>query len=276
MTASLISAPRQVLTLRWQPNKDMLVVALSWLLVVGALYTATVVVGTEALGGLAYFGLYAVLGATVVGIGLPLFWMTVVRHRPLTDLGITRRHLGKSLLLQVILSGLLYASALADASLPTFEQFVPLVALALAIGFFEAVFWRGWVLLRLEESFGFLPALVLGSVLYALYHVGYAMPMDEIGFLFFIGVLYAVTFRLTNSVFILWPAFQPLGQLLTLVRDGLTLPFLSALGFAEVLVAMLVIVYLAGRYHRRWVKKESKAEQAHIFTTVAAEGHGVR
>ncbi|MHB1415777.1 MAG: CPBP family intramembrane glutamic endopeptidase [Chloroflexota bacterium] len=276
MSAPLISAPRQVLTVRWKPTKDLLVVALSWLLVVGALYTATVVVGTEALGGLAYFGLYAVLGATVIGIGVPLFWMTVVRHRPLTDLGITRRHLGKSLLLQVILSGLLYASALANASLPAFEQFVPLVALALAIGFFEAVFWRGWVLLRLEESFGFLPALVLGSVLYALYHVGYAMPTDEIAFLFFIGVLYAITFRLTNSVFILWPAFQPLGQLLTLVRDGLTLPFLSALGFAEVLVAMLVIVYLAGRYYRRWARKESKAEQGHVYTTAAAQVHGTR
>ncbi len=261
MSSPLISAPRQVLALRWQPHRDLAAVALSWLLVVGALYTATLVIGPEVLGGLAYFGLYAVLAATVIGIGLPLFWMTVIRQRPLSDLGLTRRHLGKSLLLQAVLSGGLYCSAFGGLSLPGAEQLAPLVALALTIGFFEAIFWRGWVLLRLEESFGFLPAVLLGSALYALYHVGYAMPWEEVVFLFFIGVLYAVTFRLTNSVFILWPAFQPLGQLITLVRDGLALPLLAALGFGEVLVVMAVLVWLAARHYRKVAQRQATSDR---------------
>jgi len=33
--------------------------------------------------------------------------------------------------------------------LPATEEFLPLLALALAIGVFEAVFWRGWVLVTL-------------------------------------------------------------------------------------------------------------------------------
>jgi len=77
------------------------------------------------------------------------------------------------------------------------------------------------------------------------------MPASEMIFLFFIGILYAVTFRLTKSVLVLWPVFQPIGQLVTLIKDGLALPLLAALGFAEALVVMLVLVWLADRYHRK-------------------------
>ena len=63
---------KQNLSVRWQPGRDLGVVLLSWILVVGALYTATMVVGTEAWGGMAYFLLYAVLGAGIFGVSLPL------------------------------------------------------------------------------------------------------------------------------------------------------------------------------------------------------------
>jgi hypothetical protein len=43
---------------------------------------------------------------------------------------------------------------------PTLASLLPLAALSLTIGFFEAVFWRGWVLLRLEEAFGLVPTLI--------------------------------------------------------------------------------------------------------------------
>lgn len=118
--------------------------------------------------------------------------------------------------------------------------------MALTIGFFEAIFWRGWVLVRLEKAFGAIPALLLGSALYAVYHIGYAMPVEEISFLFFIGLFYGLVFLLTRSIFILWPLLQPSGQLVTLMRDGLSLPTMAALGFGELLVLMFVVVWLVG------------------------------
>lgn len=251
----LSAAFKSLFTFRWQPNRDLLAVLVSWGLVVGALYSATVVVGTQAWGGMAYFALYAVLGAGIFGVGLPLYWTVVVRKRPLSDLGLTTRWLWLSLALQVIFAALQYTGTLAKSGLPGFEALAPLLALSLAIGFFEAVFWRGWVLLRLEQAFGLIPAILLGSALYAAYHIGYAMPLDEMIFLFFIGVMYAVAFRLTKNVFILWPIFQPLGQLVTLIKDGLELPLLASLGFIEVLIGMLVLVWLAGRYARKRVSK---------------------
>jgi membrane protease YdiL (CAAX protease family) len=236
---------------QWQPGRDLLALLVSWLLVVASLYTATVIVGQEVWGGMGYFLLYAVLSAGVFGVGMPLYWMVVVQKRSLADLGIKRNWLWLSLGLQVVFAGLQFAGTLGKGGLPALEQLAPLLTLALAIGFFEAVFWRGWVLLRLEEAFGLVPAILLGSLLYAAYHIGYGMPLSEMVFLFFIGMMYALAFRLTKNIFILWPVFQPMGQLVTLIKDGLELPLIASLGFVEVLIGMLVLVWLAGRYAQK-------------------------
>lgn len=257
MTITATTMLKHVFSIHWKPGKDLAIVGLSWILVTGTLYMATFIVGPQAWGGMAYFVLYAIVGATFFGVGLPLYWMTVVRHRPLSDLGLTTHLLVLSLVLQLIFAVLQFAGTLAKTQMPPFEQLLPLVALSLTIGFFEAVFWRGWVLLRLEESFGIIPAILLGSLLYAAYHIGYGMPASEMTFLFLIGILYAVIFRITKNVFILWPVLQPMGQLVTLIKDGLTLPVLAALGFFEVLIVMFVLVWLAGRYHKKQARQGS-------------------
>jgi hypothetical protein len=247
--------------MRWKPSKDLLAVAISWLLVVGALYSATVIVGPNAAGGLAYFALYAVLAATLFGLGIPLYWTVAIRKRPISDLGLTTKRIGLSLGLQVVFAALQFYGAYRGLKIPAVAELIPLVALALAIGFFEAVFWRGWVLLRLQDAFGLIPAILLGSALYAGYHIGYGMPFSEISFLFVIGLMYALAFRLTGSVFILWPIFQPMGQLVTLMRDGLPLPLLAALGFFEVLIVMWVLVWLAARSYKKAIRKAAGAQQ---------------
>jgi membrane protease YdiL (CAAX protease family) len=242
---------KTIFAFRWQPSKDLLAIVVSWVLVVTALYAATFLVGSEVAGGMAYFGLYAVLGATIFGIGIPLYWTVVVRKRPVSDLGLTRERLALSVILQLAFTTLQFIGAYRDLKIPAWDRLLPLVALALAIGFFEAIFWRGWVLLRLEECFGLIPAIAIGSILYSLYHIGYGMPASEMFFLFFIGVMYAVAFRLTKSVFMLWPVFQPMGQLVTLIKDGLSLPLLASLGFIEVLALMWVLIWLANKYDKK-------------------------
>lgn len=240
----------RVSAVRWTPNwADLGMVAVSWVLVVAALRTAISVVTPDR--GIGYFLVYAVVGATLFGLGIPLGWMVLVRKRPLADLGLTVRNWRSILPIQLVLASMLYLTGFRDITLPPRDELLPLIALALAIGFFEAVFWRGWVLLRLEEAFGILPAILLGSGLYALYHIGYAMDAGEMVFLFFIGILFAVVFRLAGSVLILWPLFQPAGQLATLIRDELELPLLASVGFGEVLIAMLAMTWFAGRFLRR-------------------------
>ncbi len=108
MNSSVRQALSTIFKVRWNPGKDLAIVALSWVLVVAALYTATVIVGQSVWGGMGYFLLYAVLGATIFGVGIPVFWMVVVRKRSLADLGITKKYLGLSLILQLVFAGLQY------------------------------------------------------------------------------------------------------------------------------------------------------------------------
>lgn len=244
---------RQIFTFRWKPNKDLAIVILSWVLVVSSLSIATYVF-TPQRGGL-YFVFYGVIGAMIFGVGLPLFWMVFIRKRPISDLGITTKYWLASIILQIIFAVIQYFMIFNKSSLPNMKTFLPLLLLALSIGFFEAIFWRGWVLLRLEEAFGIIPAIILGSLLYAGYHIGYGMDFAEMRFLFFIGIMFAIIFRLTKNILILWPLFQPMGQLITLIKNQLGLPMISILGFGEILVFMFVMIWLANKYYKKKVLK---------------------
>jgi hypothetical protein len=53
-----------------------------------------------------------------------------------------------------------------------------------------------------------------------------------------------------------------MGQLVTLIKDQLTLPLLAALGFAEVLILMLVLVWLAHRYYKKHQQQSAVAQVA--------------
>ena len=256
MKSFTIPSIKQLFIFRWNPNSDLAVVALSWILVVSALSMSTFVIGQELWGGMGYFLVYAIIGATLCGIGLPLYWVVVIKKRPLSALGITTQNWKLSVILQILFALLINVPRLLQLGFPTFQQFFPILCMALAIGFFEAIFWRGWVQLRLEEAFGILPGIIVASALYAVYHIGYGMPASEMLFLFFIGLMFAVVFRITKSILILWPLFQPGGQLITLVSDGLPLPFLAFLGFVEALALMFFLVWWANKYYKKHKGKQ--------------------
>ena len=143
-----------------------------------------------------YFLLYG-WWRVLCGVGIPLYWTVVVRKRPVSDLGITTRRLWLSLGLQLVFAVLQFLAISRQPDTAGVDELVPLVALALTVGFFEAVFWRGRVVQRLEDSFGLVPAVLLGSALYSLYHIGYGMPSSEMIFLFFVGLMFAAVFLIT-------------------------------------------------------------------------------
>jgi len=232
--------------IRYTPDPRSLAAMLgSIILVVGTLSCATYVATPSR--GVAYFLLYAVAGALAFGVALPLAYTAFARREGPEALGITARRLPSGLVLQVVFCAPLVPKLIVSARGVDPASLLPLVALALSIGFFEAVFWRGWVYGTLERSFGVVPALILGAALYAAYHVGYGMPASEMVFLFFVGLMFNAAFALSGNIFILWPFFQPSGQLVTVIKDGLNLPTLATIGFAEALVGMIALTVIAKR-----------------------------
>jgi membrane protease YdiL (CAAX protease family) len=181
----------------------------------------------------------------------------LVRHRPLNDLGLTLRHLLPSLVLSLFLGWDTYRETLATLGVTWGREHVPLVTMVVAVGLFEAVFFRGWLQLRFEEAFGVVPGVILGALCYSLYHVGYGMVRGEMLFLFGLGLVFAAVFRLTRNVIVLWPFYTPVGGLYTNLSEGLTLPFDATYGFVLTLGLMVAVIVVAGvLYRRRQVSEE--------------------
>jgi hypothetical protein len=125
---------------------------------------------------------------------------------------------------------------------------------AFTAGLFEAIFFRGWVQLSFEQSFGAIPAVLIGSALYSLYHIGYGMEPSELLVLFVLGVTFALAFRTKKSVLVLWPFYTWVGGLHNNVSEGLTMDFGAVYGFTIVLALILVSVAV--------ISKEGRARTA--------------
>jgi hypothetical protein len=85
----------------------------------------------------------------------------------------------------------------------------------------------------------------------------------ELVFLFGLGVVYAIAFRLVSNTLVLWPLLTPLGAFYNNVEAGdIDLPWASNAGFAEVGVVMLVAVWFSARHRRRLLARTSVSSSA--------------
>ena len=231
-----LDAPPGVAGFHWAAGRDTWIAALSYVAVVAALAVAFQVFTTARVA--ANFIMYGIVALAGLGVAFPALYTVLVRQRPLSDLGLTSRLIVPSLVLGAILGLDTYRNTLATLDFSLSSRLVPLVAMTLAVGLFEAVFFRGWLQLRFEDAFGTVPGLILAALCYSLYHVGYGMGAGEMLFLFGYGLVFGAVFRLTNNVFVLWPFYTPVGSLYSNIKGGLDLPFEATYGFVLVLVLM--------------------------------------
>jgi membrane protease YdiL (CAAX protease family) len=230
------------------PGHELLVMVALYALVVALLSVAFRGFGTERTVGLFLsFGL-----ALVIGVAGPVYCTVWVQRRPLADLGLTWGNRRRTVLLALLFAGVQFSITLWGYDLPRPVDWVPLLFMALVVGVFESIFFRGFIQTRLQERLGDVPGVLAAAPAYGAYHVGYGMGVSEMLFLTGLGVIYATAFALTHSVVVLWPLLTPLGSLFAQVEGGdIELPWASIAGFADVLVLMLIVLWLAGRRIRR-------------------------
>jgi hypothetical protein len=195
----------------------------------------------------------------------PVAYQVWIRKADLRSLGIGLHRLSATLGLGVVLAGTQFAMTLWGYDLPAAVDWVPLLVMSLVVGLFEAIFFRGFIQNRLEASFGTGPAIAGAALLYSLYHVGYGMGVEEMWFLFGLGVVYAVIFRLTTNILVLWPLLTPLGAFFNNLEAGdIELPWASIAGFADVAAVMAVAIWLANRSIRKRTESNKPREEALI------------
>lgn len=229
---------------------DVIAIVALYAVIVGLFRLAFGVFGTDRVGGL----FLSFAAALLVGVVGSVVYTTWIRRRPLASIGIGLHNLRTTVRLGLLLAAVQFSITLWGYDLPEPVDWVPLLVMAFTVGLFEAIFFRGFIQGRLEASFGVAPAVLGAAALYALYHVGYGMGMDEMVFLFGLGVVYAIAYRLTENVLVLWPLLIPMGSFYAQLDSGDLvgeLPWASIAGFGDVLVVMGVVAWFAHRSERR-------------------------
>jgi len=226
-------------------GKEIYAVLLMWCLVVSTLYTAFQIFTTARVAAnFITFGFGTIL---ICGIGLPLAYMKIIKGKNLDSLGISKKKIIPSIVLGIVLATIQYSQTLANLSFPGIRNLVPLVTMGLAVGLFENIFFRGWMQQRFEDTFGLVPSILLASVFYSFYHIGYGMTWSEMYVLFYVGLFYAVVFRFTQNIFILYPFLTPSGALYTNIKEGLMLPFEATYGFVIVIALSIATIIFFGK-----------------------------
>jgi membrane protease YdiL (CAAX protease family) len=193
----------------------------------------------------------------LLGVVWPVVYQVWGRRRPLRTLGLGTHELRPTLVMGFALAAAQFGVTFIGYSMPAPAQWVPLLGMSLVVGFFEAVFFRGFVQGRLEASFGPAPAVAGAAALYGVYHVGYGMGLSELWFLLALGVVYAVAYRLTTNVLILWPLLTPVGAFFNNLEAGdIDLPWASLLGFADVALLMAAAIWLGHRRERKQLRRD--------------------
>jgi uncharacterized protein len=227
---------------------DLVVVSATYLAVVALMWAAFQGFTTARVLGL--FLCFA--AALLLGVLGPLLYTVWIRRRSLADLGLRLDNWRPTVALALLFAGVQFGLTLWGYDLPGAADWVPLLGMALVVGAFEAVFFRGFVQGRLEHSFGTGPGTAVAAGLYGLYHVGYGMAVTDIMFLTGLGLVYAVAYRLVGNVLVLWPLLTPLGSFFANLEGGdIDLPWASLAGFGDVFALMVLGVWLAARHVRR-------------------------
>jgi membrane protease YdiL (CAAX protease family) len=259
---------------RWSPApRDIAILVALYAACVAAFYIAFQVVttGSEIL-------LFVVFGAgLLVGVIGPLAHVVMVQRRPLADLGLRRDRLPQTLALGLLLAAVQVAVVLPLVRFGTPDTWLPLAALALMVGLYEAVFFRAYVLAILEPMIGVAPAVAVASGLYALYHVGYGMAAEEMVFLAGLGLVYTVAYAAVRNVLVLWPILTPFGSFFANVRAGdIELPMIAILGFVDIVALMLAAIWLVRRWSRRRANHAPRSGPADSHSDAHSDASGER
>lgn len=228
--------------------RDIAMIAAFYVAVVALMRLAFVVFGTGHIPGL----FLSFAGALVLGVVGPVIYTVWTRGGSLADLGLRRNDWRSTGGLALLFAAVQFAITLWGYRLPAPVDWVPLLVMALVVGVFESVFFRGFIQNRLEASFGSRAGIGGAALLYGLYHVGYGMGLSDLAFLTGLGVTYAVAFSLVRNVLVLWPFLTPLGSFYAQLKAGtIELPWASILGFADIAMIMIMIFWMAHRHENK-------------------------
>jgi hypothetical protein len=186
----------------------------------------------------------------LMGIVLPLLYMKRSGHR-FNEFGLTLKRWYIVFPINVVLGVLLlllFISENPDVPFHFDGQTLLNISFIMLAGVFEVIFFYSFQRTLFERAFGIIPGIILAALFYTFHHLGF---QPEFGKLFFVGLMYATTFRIGNSAFMIYPFFWGVGGCYdVLVQSQKVLPILHP-GIRSLYLGILIIAVVIWTLRRK-------------------------
>ena len=227
----------------WSPNSDTLMALLTEIAMI-ALYWITTHLLSSGWDGVLIFGVLTNLGLNVL---FPVWWIAYHRKQPLSELGITTRHWLLSLISGIVLATF---SSVRLWQMISSVNWLPQV-LFNAVILWEPFFVFSWLQLRFDRAFGIVPGVLLAGLSFTAYHIG-TYPSAMLLVLLIIGLIYAVIFRLTSNLLIVWPFIWSVASSIGTVMGGMLFTW------KQVAIWSVILLIQLGFIGYTWRRQTSK------------------
>ena len=154
------------------------------------------------LGGIWHYFFYQVIYCVVISVCVPIFFFRKEDDGDLSLLGIKKlRPVDFIIIIGFVtfsIGGQLMNVKLANINF----KLLPLSIIPLIMTTFSEEFlFRGFLQIRFEKAFGAIPAIILSGLVFSVYHLGYPgfRSIGLITLLFFVGIMFALSFKLSNN-----------------------------------------------------------------------------
>jgi membrane protease YdiL (CAAX protease family) len=256
LAVAVVVRRREAFQLRWQPTRS------TWAAVGAGLAASAISLLLLLFDSWGPASQAILFGPLYVGCGFLIPWgyALLIERSGVAALGLKRERWAASLAISAVLAALFLPILLSEGDLASIgwdkvarASFV----LTGAGGLFELFLYYGFIHLRLDKAFGLIPAILLSSAIYVLWHVGTQLPLEDnpllaLWKLYLVGVMSQSVFSLTRNVLIIWPIFGAVGVMLDFAVniDGVEavsseLPW--AVGSVTLMVVCAVTTWLMAR-----------------------------
>jgi len=244
---ALVVRRKEAFRFRWQPTRHTWVAVGAGLL--AFVFSASLLLFEP--GSLPAQLIHNGLIYVVCGAAIPWGYTVLVERETPAALGLKRERWVLSLILSLVVAGLFVPMLFFEGDLASVgwgnvarASFV----LTGAGGLFELFLYYGFIHLRLEKAFGTIPAILLTSAIYVLWHTGTQLPLEPdplyaVWKLFWVGVMSQSLFSMTRNLLVIWPLFHAVGVMLDFaVNIGAVNDIVGDLPWAVGVVATMAVI----------------------------------
>ena len=123
--------------------------------------------------------------------------------------------------------------------------------------FFEEFLFRGFMQNRVEQQFGWLPAILVSGLMFSLYHLGYPgfRTFEDIFLLFGVGLGFAIAYKLSNNNLIVSYFVNLPNAFVTYMLKHNQFPIMKLSSTIAAIITLILIVLATLKIHRNSLRK---------------------